>query len=64
LKVLAATPIDDAGTPGVLADDGATVGTGAGSLRLTTVQPEGKAPMTWTAFANGARPSPAERLGS
>ena len=41
----------------------ATVGTGDGSLRLVTVQPEGKAPMSWADFANGARPRPGERLG-
>ena len=57
LKVLAATPTDGAAaTPGALDADAATVGTAAGGLRLDTVQPEGKAPMAWTAFANGARP--------
>ncbi len=66
LKVLAAQPADDltAAAPGTLADDGATVGTGAGGLRGEIVQPEGKAAMSWTAFANGARPQPAERLGA
>ena len=39
------------------------VGTGAGALRLVTVQPEGKAAMPWRDFANGARPQPGERLG-
>ena len=47
--------------PGVLADDDGTVGTGDGALRLVTVQPEGKGPMAWRDFANGARPSPASR---
>lgn len=65
LKVLAARPVDDTtAAPGTLADDGATVGTGAGGLRLETVQPEGKAAMSWTAFANGARPQAAEHLGA
>ena len=39
------------------------VATGDRGLRLETVQPEGKAPMPWAAFANGARPAPLERLG-
>ena len=39
------------------------VGTGDGALRLLTVQPEGKPPMRWSDFANGARPAPGERLG-
>jgi methionyl-tRNA formyltransferase len=63
LKVLAAEPVGEPGAPGVLGSDAATVGTGAGSLRLVTVQPEGKAPMSWRDFANGAHPVPGERLG-
>jgi methionyl-tRNA formyltransferase len=34
-----------------------------GGLRLTRVQPEGKPPMAFHDFANGARPQPGERLG-
>jgi methionyl-tRNA formyltransferase len=34
-----------------------------GGLRLTRVQPEGKPPMAFADFANGARPQPGERLG-
>ena len=41
----------------------ALVAAGDGALRLVTVQPEGKGPMPWAAFANGARPEPHERLG-
>jgi methionyl-tRNA formyltransferase len=63
LKVLASDPVDGAGPPGAIGTDG-LVATGAGGLRLVTVQPEGKAPMPWTAFANGARPQPHERLGA
>ena len=63
LKVLTATPNDVAAPPGALAEDRQTVGTGRGGLLLVTVQPEGKGPMPWSAFANGARPTPAERLG-
>ena len=33
------------------------VGTGDGALRLLTVQPEGKPPMRWSDFANGAHPT-------
>jgi methionyl-tRNA formyltransferase len=61
LKVLAAEPTAPAGAPGVLAGD--VVGTGRGSLRLLTVQPEGKGPMSWRDFANGAHPHDGERLG-
>jgi methionyl-tRNA formyltransferase len=63
LKIHAANVLTTAGEPGVLAGDAATVGTGAGSLRLVTVQPEGKAPMAWREFANGAHPAAGERLG-
>ena len=63
LKVHAADVLPAAGEPGVLAGDAAAVGTGEGSLRLVTVQPEGKAPMTWRDFANGAHPAAGEQLG-
>ncbi len=43
--------------------DGTRVGTGGGSLALVEVQPEGKAPQDVTAWRNGARPEPGERLG-
>jgi methionyl-tRNA formyltransferase len=63
LKVHSADVLAIAGEPGVLAADTATVGTGDGSLRLVTVQPEGKAPMAWREFANGAHPAVGEQLG-
>ncbi|MET0145560.1 MAG: methionyl-tRNA formyltransferase [Ilumatobacteraceae bacterium] len=63
LKVHAGTPTTEPGRPGFLAADGATVGTGDGSLRLGVVQPEGKAAMSWADFANGAHPTPGERFG-
>jgi methionyl-tRNA formyltransferase len=63
LKVHDVEVLEGPGDPGVLGDDATTVGTGAGSLRLVTVQPEGKAPMTWRDFANGAHPLAGERLG-
>ena len=62
LKVLEAAADDRAGEPGVL--DGVGVGTGDGSLRLLSVQPEGKGPMSAEAWANGARLAPHERLGA
>lgn len=61
LKVHESEPLDEPGQPGAL--DGDTAGTGDRSLRLVTVQPEGKGPMSWRDFANGARPTPGEHLG-
>lgn len=47
--------------PGEL--DGVEVRTADGSVRLVTVQPEGKQAMAATAWRNGAQPQPNERLG-
>jgi methionyl-tRNA formyltransferase len=45
-------------TAGALVDGPhGVVGTGAGTLQLVHVQPEGRSSMTWTDFANGARPA-------
>lgn len=66
LKVHTAAPeptVVDTVAPAPGAVDGARVGCGDGALTLLDVQPEGKAVMTWTAFANGARPQPGEMLG-
>ncbi|MET0459651.1 MAG: methionyl-tRNA formyltransferase [Ilumatobacteraceae bacterium] len=63
LKIHGATLGDAPAAPGVLAADGESVGTGAGSLRLVTVQPEGKPQMSWADFAHGARPRPGETFG-
>lgn len=57
---LAGGPVD--GPPGAVHDTVVACGDGAG-LELVTVQPEGRAPMDATAFANGHRPAPGERLG-
>jgi len=64
-KVVRAEVVDAVAT-----GDEITVGAGAGAgdgvaggLRLLVVQPEGKAPMAWHDFANGARPANGERLG-
>ena len=40
------------------------VGTGAGTLELVEVQPEGKGPQPAQAWRNGARPAPGERMGA
>jgi methionyl-tRNA formyltransferase len=63
LKVHAVEVRPDGAEPGVLIAGSGTVGTGAGTLRLLTVQPEGRGPMSWRDFANGARPVAGERLG-
>ncbi len=66
LKVLQADLASAAGTvgPGRFDEDGLTVGTGDGALRLVEVQPEGKAPQPADAWRNGARPGATDRLGS
>ena len=62
LKVHRAHAVDrSTGAPGVL--DGALVGSVAGALELVVVQPEGKAPMPFAAWRNGARPQHGEVLG-
>jgi methionyl-tRNA formyltransferase len=43
--------------------DGPVVGTASGALELVTVQPEGKAPMPYNSWRNGARPRPGEQFG-
>lgn len=66
IRVLAASVVGiptDVPAPGSLAEDGLTIGTGSGGLQLERVQPEGKGPMSWRDFANGARPGPGETFG-
>ncbi len=50
------------GLPGEL--HGSVVTTGHGALRLVTVQPEGKQPMSVSDWLRGVRPEPGERLGN
>ena len=58
LKVIAALPQGDGPPAGTLV--AGVAGTGIGGLRLVSVQPQGKAAMPWSSFANGARlPEPA-----
>jgi methionyl-tRNA formyltransferase len=54
-------PAADLG-PGELDAGALRVGTGAGSLELVEVQPEGKGPQPASAWRNGARLQPGERL--
>ncbi len=60
LKVHTAELLDPDGVGDALADGAAGI---VGGLRLITVQPEGKAPMHYRDFANGARPTTGERFG-
>jgi methionyl-tRNA formyltransferase len=55
----------EAGATGIVPGslDGEMVATGAGWLRLVTVQPEGRAPMAVSDWLHGARPGPGELLG-
>jgi methionyl-tRNA formyltransferase len=65
LKVWKVDLLDDdtsAGTPGSVHET--VVATGNGSLRLLEVQPEGKGRQDATAWRNGNRPEPGERLGA
>jgi methionyl-tRNA formyltransferase len=50
------------GAPGELVDG--AIAAGVGGLRPRSVQPAGKATMSWRDFENGARPQPGERFGS
>ena len=58
LRIIAADPVDPS-APGT--DE--LIGDRVGGLRLVTVQPEGKAPMEFGAFARGARLADVEPLG-
>ena len=63
LQVLAAEPVPEGPPPGTI--DGLVVGCGDGTgLSLVTVKPEGKAAQPASAWRNGARPRPGERLGA
>ncbi|MDQ6727700.1 MAG: methionyl-tRNA formyltransferase [Actinomycetota bacterium] len=50
--------------PGVIDPATLRVGTGAGTLELVEVQPEGKGPQAAAAWRNGARPGTGERMGT
>jgi methionyl-tRNA formyltransferase len=58
IKILGTEAVEGAGEPGVLYEngkDGLTVGTGNGLLRIVSIQPEGKKPMTAAEFLRGHR---------
>ncbi|RJK96741.1 methionyl-tRNA formyltransferase [Vallicoccus soli] len=65
LGPLEPAPGGDALAPGELraGRDGVLVGTGSHPVRLGEVRPQGRGAMAATAWANGARPHPGERLG-
>ena len=66
VKVHEALPIDGSGAPGAVIAVGAelVVAAGSGAVRLLTVQPEGKKPMSAKDWSNGVRPSVGEAFGS
>jgi methionyl-tRNA formyltransferase len=65
LRVLRARPASgEQLQPGALDPATLRVGTGDGALELVEVQPEGKAPQAATAWRNGARPRPGEKMGA
>jgi methionyl-tRNA formyltransferase len=53
VKVLAAAPTTESGTPGAVLDGRATVACGVGALRLLKMQRAGKAPLEAEAFLRG-----------
>jgi methionyl-tRNA formyltransferase len=62
LQVVAARVVDDGPPVGTI--DGLVVGCGGGTgLELVTVKPEGRSAQAATAWRNGARPAPGERVG-
>jgi len=62
LKVLAADIASGVGAPGTVLDDQLTVACGAGALRLTMVQREGRAPVDAAAFLRGYAIAPGSVL--
>ena len=67
MKIWKARAIDATGTPGVILEarrgEGFVVGTGAGSLLVLEVQPEGGRRMMADEFVRGYRIQVGERLG-
>jgi methionyl-tRNA formyltransferase len=53
VKILNCEPIDGAGTPGTLLDDGLAIACGGGALRLTRLQRPGKSAMTASDLLRG-----------
>jgi methionyl-tRNA formyltransferase len=63
LKVLAVTPTQGAGSPGLVLDDSLTVACGDGAVRLTRVQVPGRSAMDAPAFLRGHPVRAGTRLG-
>jgi methionyl-tRNA formyltransferase len=63
VKVLRTTRGDGAGAPGTVLDDRLTVACGDGAIRIVSVQPGGKRPMTADEYLRGARLAPGTVLG-
>lgn len=61
-RAIARPDADGDGVPGSL--HGSSVTTGAGTLELVEVQPEGKGRVAVASWLNGARPAPGEVLGA
>jgi methionyl-tRNA formyltransferase len=66
LKLHEVARLDESGQVGTVITTGAelVVAAGAGAVRMLTVQPEGKKPMSARDWANGVRPSVGEVFGS
>lgn len=63
IKVLRGETVDIKGSSGTLLDDSLTVACGAGALRLTVLQREGKGPMDAATFLRGFPVPAGTRLG-
>ncbi len=53
IKILAATPVSNAGAPGTLLDDAVTIACGEGAISISRLQRAGKGPMTAGEFLKG-----------
>jgi methionyl-tRNA formyltransferase len=62
IKLLAADVVDGAGDPGMVLDDRLTIACGAGAIRATRLQREGKRAMDAEAFLRGASIAKGSRL--
>ena len=62
VKALRSSLADGSGAPGAILGDGLTIACGAGAVRLTQVQREGKSAMDTATFLRGAGPLPSAVL--
>ncbi len=63
VKVLSTMKGNGAGVPGTVLDDRLTVACGDGAIRIVSLQPGGKRPMTADEYLRGARLAPGTVLG-